>query len=539
MDAAAPLDYRAGVASNTDKQDGKGREQAQWGSRIGVILAAAGSAVGLGNFLRFPGQAAKHGGGAFMLPYFVSLLLLGIPLAWAEWTMGRFAGVRGYNSAPGIFGVVTGRRGGRYLGALALLIPFVVYTYYVLVETWCLAYSLHYLTGGLMMGKDPDAYASFFGKVVGIERHGAILGESGAFLLALVVVCFVVNLVLVAKGLSGGIEAFCKIAVPGLAVLAAVVLVRVLFLGTPDPTKPEQSLEAGLGFMWNPEAAALRDPETWLAASSQIFFSLSVGFGVLVHYASFLRKKDDVALSALTATSMNELFEVCLGGLITIPAAFVFLGAIEPGALVVLPNVFASMWGGRVFGFLWFFMLFVAALTSSVSMLQPVVAFLQEGVGLGRRRATVVLGVLSALGCLLVTYLSKDLVALDTLDFWVGTFLIFVLATIQAILYGWVFGIQRGHEELHRGSHLRVPFAVQLLLKYVVPVYLLVILGSFCVKNLPERLATRDPGALVSIAFILGVLAVLIYFVRFADKRWEAEPPVSTRRGPAEAEEAR
>lgn len=504
-------------------------ERVQWGSRLGLILAAAGSAVGLGNFLRFPGQVAKHGGGAFMLPYFVSLLVLGIPLAWAEWTMGRHGGSRGYRSAPGIFASIWKRPAAKYLGVIALVIPFVVYTYYVVIETWCLSYALHYLRGDLMMGADPAAYEAFFGRLAGVGGHGEALSLE---LVVLIVFSFGVNLLIVARGLSKGIETFCMWAMPALAVLAAIVLVRVLLLGTPDPAHPERSLGAGLGYMWNPRPEALLSPETWLAASSQIFFSLSVGFGVLIHYSSYLRKKDDVALSALTAASTNELFEVCLGGLITIPAAFVFLGALAPGALgssfqlgfITLPNVFASMPGGRIFGLLWFFMLFIAAVTSSVSMLQPVVAFLQE-LGMSLKRATVVLGVMCAIGSSMVLVLSKGLVALDTLDFWVGTFLIFVLATVQSILYGWVFGIRRGHEELNEGSHIKVPYFVQLLLKYVVPVYLLVILGGFAWKNLPEKLTEyaeqRDVGVLAAFAFIALSAGSLIWLVRTASGGWK------------------
>ncbi|MCU0878566.1 MAG: hypothetical protein MUF06_12345, partial [Pirellulaceae bacterium] len=110
----------------------------QFATRIGVILAVAGSAVGLGNFLRFPGQAAQNGGGAFMIPYFVALLVLGIPLCWAEWTMGRYGGTRGFNSAPGIFSVICRDNRARYFGSLALLIPLVIYMYYVVIEAWCL-----------------------------------------------------------------------------------------------------------------------------------------------------------------------------------------------------------------------------------------------------------------------------------------------------------------------------------------------------------------------------------------------------------------
>ena len=121
----------------------------QWGSRLGVILAVSGSAVGLGNFLRFPGNAAENGGGAFMIPYFLALLLLGIPIGWAEWTMGRYGGRKGFHGAPAILGVFTKGPAGRYLGVFGVLIPLGVYFYYVLIETWCLYYVVKYFTGGI------------------------------------------------------------------------------------------------------------------------------------------------------------------------------------------------------------------------------------------------------------------------------------------------------------------------------------------------------------------------------------------------------
>ena len=121
----------------------------QWGSRLGVILAVSGSAVGLGNFLRFPGNAAENGGGAFMIPYFLALLLLGIPIGWAEWTMGRYGGRKGFHGAPAILGVFTKGPVGRYLGVFGVLIPLGVYFYYVLIETWCLYFVVKYFTGGI------------------------------------------------------------------------------------------------------------------------------------------------------------------------------------------------------------------------------------------------------------------------------------------------------------------------------------------------------------------------------------------------------
>jgi len=466
----------------------------RWGSRIGVILAVAGSAVGLGNFLRFPGIAAQNGGGAFMLPYFISLLILGIPMCWAEWTMGRHAGVRGFNSAPAIYTVIWRNPISKYFGSLAVLIPLVIYMYYVLIEAWCLSYAVSYLTGDLMLGSDASQYGKFFDTFVGKDSDGALLAEGNRDWLLVLIGVFAFNFVLIYRGVNKGIETFCKVAMPIMILLGLVVLLRVLTLGTPDPAKPAQSVTGGLGFMWNPHPDKLWDFQTWLAASGQIFFSLSVGFGIIVNYASYLSENDDLALSGLTSSSMNEFFEVCLGGLITLPAAFIFLGDAASGfagssfalGFQALPNVFAMMPAGQVFGFLWFFMLFVAAITSSVSMLQPVIAFLEEGFALKRHASAAVLGVLSAMGCLFVLYFSKDLVALDMMDFWVGSVALFMLAMIQSFLYGWMFGIKRGDEELHRGAHIRIPWVVQLLLKFVVPVYLLVIFVGFCYQKLPS-----------------------------------------------------
>ena len=211
----------------------------------------------------------------------------------------------------------------KYFGGLALVIPLVIYMYYVLIESWCLGYAFIYLTDSARLAEDPSA---FFGKFVGIEQNGIIYEEGSGHGTWVLLIVFVLNFVLIYRGVSKGIEQFCKVAMPLMLVLGVIVLVRVLTLGTPDPAKPDQNVLGGLGFMWNPKPAALLNPATWLAASGQIFFSLSVGFGIIINYASYLTKKDDVALSGLTSCSMNEFFEVCMGGLITLPAAFIFLG---------------------------------------------------------------------------------------------------------------------------------------------------------------------------------------------------------------------
>jgi SNF family Na+-dependent transporter len=170
-------------------------------------------------------------------------------------------------------------------------------------------------------------------------------------------------------------------------------------------------------------------------------------------------------------------------------------------------------------------MLFLAAITSSLSMLQPVIAFLEEGLGLRRHASAAILGLITAFGTAFVVYFSKGLVALDTFDFWVGTMFIFLLAMVQAVLYGWVFGIERGEEELQRGANMRVPRFVQFVLKYVTPLYLIAIFVGICYTQAGSYWTTLSAGGvpLYSILFILGVFAFLLLLIRIAGKRWEQE----------------
>lgn len=501
---------------------------------MGVILAVAGSAVGLGNFLRFPGQAAQYGGGAFMIAYFISLLLLGLPICWAEWTMGRHGGTRGYHGAPGVLMACANARWGRYLGTLGTVVPVVIYMYYVVIESWCLGYAFHFLVGNIDFSSTAQAGA-FFQKMIGIAENGAAIGFGPGYAGIWLLVVFVLNFFLIYRGVAKGIEWFCNIAMPSLILIAIIVLVRVLTLGTPDPAQPEENVLNGLGFMWNPEkvlleentngewtpirrlidpgaqagaraeAAAnpdlrvrdvplseqLSNPQLWLAAAGQIFFSLSVGFGVILTYASYLGRRDDVVLSGAAATSANEFCEVGLGGLITIPAAVAFFGVAGVAGMVstfglgfnVLPMVFSEMPAGRWFGFLFFFLLFLAAVTSSISMLQPGIAFLEESLAIGRKQSVAILGFITAAGCGFVFYFSKDLKALDTLDFWIGTFLIFTLATIQIIIFGWVMGIRKGLAAAAEGAVFPIPRWVGFVMKFISPAFLLAIFALWFAVN--------------------------------------------------------
>ena len=566
-------------------------------------MAVAGSAIGLGNFLRFPGLAAQYGSGAFMIAYFVSLALLGIPIGWAEWTLGRYGGQWGYRSSPGIFHVLIRHPAGKYIGALGVVIPLVIYMYYVYIEAWCVGYMWYFLTGHLKLGDDVAAYTSFWERFVGATANGLTLGGGENQALIFLVIVFALNFYIIYLGLAKGIEWFCKWAIPALIVLGLIVLVRVLTLGTPDPAKPDQNVLNGLGYMWNPEKTMvqeqagllarpggvkwkdaqelfgektvaakaaelagnprlrvhtktiweqLRNPQLWLAAAGQIFFSLGVGFGIIITYASYLRKKDDVVLSGLSASAANEFCEVGLGGLITVPAAFIFLGAagiVGQGTFglgfKVLPLVFAKMPFPAFFGSMWFFLLFLAAITSSLSMLQPGVAFVEEALGLDRKKSVLLLGALTGLGCLFVVYYSKDLKALDTMDFWAGTFLIYIMASILILVFGWHMGLKNGWEEAHEGAEVRIPRIFKPIMKFLSPLYLLLIFALWILFNVlgwnpatgeftptgyvVDLIGSKDKPpdqvARLSVLLILIVAALIVYCVYLAGKRW---PPVQS-----------
>lgn len=239
----------------------------------------------------------------------------------------------------------------------------------------------------------------------------------------------------------------------------------------------------------------------------------------------------DAVLSALTASATNEFFEICLGGLITVPAAFIFLGA--SGAVGgtfglgfnTLPVVFVYMPGGRFFGFIWFFMLFLAAITSSLSMLQPAIAFLNEAGKMSHKTSVAILGLITALASFFVIYFSKDLVALDTMDFWVGTFLIFVMATFQVVLFSWFLGVDRGFRILGHGADIRIPKLFRFVLKYISPVYLLLIFVGWCVKNFPAYIESLSKGGvpLLSLAVIGSVFVFFIVLQSAANRNPTSE----------------
>ncbi|MFO7447450.1 MAG: sodium-dependent transporter [Ignavibacteriaceae bacterium] len=507
--------------------DNNGREQ--WGSRIGLILAVAGNAVGLGNFLRFPVQAAQNGGGAFMIPYFIFFLILGIPLMWIEWGIGRNGGKYRHGSAPGMFDVLWKNNLAKYFGAIGLFISLVIMIYYTYIESWTLAFSFFSLTGLYFDETSFDSMRNFLYSFQGREagNHFTSVLPSYLFMLA----TFTINFLVLYRGISRGIEKLAKIAMPALLIFGVILAIRVLTLGTPDPAQPENSVINGLAFIWNPDLSSLGNPGVWLAAAGQIFFTLSVGMGTIHAYASYLKPKDDIALSGLSTSATNEFAEVVLGGSIAIPAAVAFFGVamtqqIAAGGafdlgFVSMPLIFQQIPFGQFFGFIWFLLLFFAGITSSVAMGQPVIAFMEDEFNMSRKKATATLALIVLICVQFVVFFLKY-GFLDEMDYWGGTFGLVVFALMETILFMWVFGADNAWKEMNEGGDIRIPKVFYYIMKYITPVVLFVIMVWWLVNDaipillLENAVPENVPYIWGARIMMLLLLLFLFYLIRKA-----------------------
>jgi len=465
----------------------KNKTAKHWGSRFGVIMAVAGSAIGLGNFLRFPGQAVLNGGGAFLIPYFVSLLLLGVPLMWIEWTVGRYGGGFGHSTAPGMFHTLWEKnRFIKYFGLIGIFGPLIIFIYYCYIESWTLGYSFYSIIGRFVEIQEQEPMSQFLMGYQGVEKNQFFSSIIPAYIFFLIT--FAINLMILYNGVRHGIERFCKIAMPVLLTFAVILMFRVLSLGTPDATKPDQNVINGLGFLWNPDFSALKNTDVWLAAAGQVFFTLSVGIGVILTYASYLSKGDDVALSGLSAVSTNEFTEVILAGSTIVTASFIFFGAagareIVEGSIfnlgfITMPLILNQLAFSQFLGFLWFFLLFLAAVTSSISICEPAIAFMEDEFDLDRKPAVIIFGIVTFVLCHIPIFFIKHGV-IDELDFWACTVCLVVFATIETILFAWVFGIDKAWDEIHHGADMRIPRIYKFIIKYITPVFLIILLVSW------------------------------------------------------------
>ena len=348
----------------------------QWGSKFGFIMAAAGSAIGLGNIWKFPYITGVNGGAAFVFVYLLIVLFIGFTVMLAEFVIGRAS----QKNAVGAFAVLSKNPLWQLVGWAGIICGFVILSYYGVVAGWSIKYFISSFTDLMPVAQSGGA-GDYFG--------GFITNSTQVIIYQ--VIFMAMCIVVVAAGIGGGIERTCKIMMPALFIILVILIVRAVTL---------PGAEKGIEFYLKPDFAKLT-PKVLLAALGQAFFSLSLGMGCMITYGSYLKKSDNLASSAFYVVSMDTLIAF-LAGFAIFPAVFAL--GLEPGAgpgltFVTLPGVFGKMAGGMFFSAAFFVLLFFAAFTSAISLLEVVVAYFKDELGWSRVTASWVMGIaITALG---------------------------------------------------------------------------------------------------------------------------------------------
>jgi NSS family neurotransmitter:Na+ symporter len=436
----------------------------QFASKLGFIFAAAGSAVGLGNVWRFPYLAGKNGGGAFVLFYLLCIIVIGFGLMLAEFVIGRHTQLSSVDAFKKLDKRFT------FVGAMGVLAAFIIMGYYPVVGGWSVAYIFKSIMGQL--STDQAAMGEAFTTL--ITGIGSPIFWTAVYLLA--------NIVIVAKGISSGIEKASKVMMPLLFILLIILVVRSLTL----PGAME-----GLKYLFVPDFSKLTG-EVMLSALGQAFFSLSLGMGCMITYASYLSKKENLVENALIVPTMDTGVAL-LSGMVMIPATVAFgfdLGQGPGLVFVTVPAIFATMGPvvGRIFGIIFFLLLTVAALTSSLSLLEVVVSYLIDNRGLERKKAVIVSSIILFIICIAAslsmgpwsgfTILGKNI--FDFLDWFANSILLPIGGLFITLYVGWFMGKDRVKAEVTNEGTVRFGlFEVWLFLcRFVIPVIIFVVLLS-------------------------------------------------------------
>ncbi|MEM3710209.1 MAG: sodium-dependent transporter [Nitrososphaerales archaeon] len=424
----------------------------KWSSSIGFILASIGSAVGIGNIWRFPYIVGSNGGGAFLFPYLIAVFMFGLPLMMLEFTMGQHF----RTSMVPTFSAI--RKRFRLVGFSLVFIMGMILSYYLVITGWVLAYSLFFILGkSIPFSLFADSYYPLI-----------------FFLISGGITFFVVR-----AGVKQGIEKLSKLLIP--------LLFGMLFLLLASSLSLPGAIE-GIEFYLAPDFSKLSDPFVWTAALGQAFFSLSVGTGILLTYGSYMQ--DEKIVKSATIVTVSDLLVAMMAGLVIFPIVFSF--GLDPAAgvqltFVTLPPIFHKMNFGILLGAVFFLLLFFAALTSAVSMLEVPVATLIDTYGFDRKKATLIASIIIILiglpSALSYTALKLELFGtpfLDLKDYAFGTIGITIAGLILSIIAGWFLDSKIIFEKIGGGKKMQRLF--MLIIRFFIPIVLLLNLLTTIIK---------------------------------------------------------
>ncbi|MGD2070314.1 MAG: sodium-dependent transporter [Gemmatimonadota bacterium] len=444
-------------------------DRGAWSGKLGFVLAAAGSAIGLGNIWRFPYMAAEGGGGAFVFIYLVCVLFIGVPVLFAELSLGRAT----KRNPVGAFKKLAPSSAWPVVGGLGVVAGFGILAFYSVIAGWTVGYLWMALTGTFTPDVDAAASGEIFGNFIG--SAGPAIGLTALFLFLTVVV--------VRGGVSSGIERASKILMPVLLAVLIVLLIRSV-------TLPGGG--AGVRYLISPDLSEVT-PTVFITALGQALFSMSLGMGAMITYGSYFPDRDSLPFAG-TAVALADMLIALLAGFVIFPA--LFSAGIDPGSggpglvFVVLPTVFAEMPAGGFFAVLFFASLSIAALTSTISLLEVVVAYFVDERGWGRHMAAWTVGA----ACFLVALPSAlsqgangwltDFGWLDVQNIVWGNFGLSVGAILICVFVGWIWGTDRLLEHVEMGGN-QVPARglLAFLVKFVCPLAIAAVLAFIIVTH--------------------------------------------------------
>jgi NSS family neurotransmitter:Na+ symporter len=433
-----------------------------FGSKIGIIAAAAGSAIGLGNIYRFPCELGNNGGAAFLLVYLAVVIFLGIPVMLSELVIGR----RSQSNAVGAFKKLAPKSAWPIVGYMGVLCGFIIFAFYSTVSGWTLEYIIKAVTNSFQ-GKDLAAMEQDFTDFHNMGWRNVMWQAIFIFLTGFVVF----------KGVQNGIERYAKILMP-------LLLVILIVLGIRSVTLP--GAKEGLSFLFRPDFSKI-DGNVLISALGQGFFSLSLGMGALITYGSYIKKKDNLTSTAFSVVLADTLIAL-LAGLVIFPAAFSF--GIRPTAgmgLVfnTIPMIFNQMTGGYIFCIIFFVLLAIAALTSTISLLEVVVAYLSEELHINRKWSTVwasvatlFIGSFASLSLMGNTpFAIGGRTVFDLMDFVSSNILLPLGGVLIVIFVGWRLGKAKFFEEVTNEGTIKASLkkVIFFIIRYLAPIAITIV----------------------------------------------------------------